>query len=587
MAICNKCGAELPEGSKFCTSCGAKNEETPQVAPAPVEEAPVYVAPEAEAPKQESVYSVPTQAAPNQKEKKPVNKKLFIIIGAAVLALIVIIVVIVLIVNTVKKNAEIKAKTITFSEEYLEVVYDGYDTLGTVSISFSDEFEEDAYKAMGYAKNTTSSKAKEKLTDLKYAIDFEISERTDLSNGDTITVKVVVLDDADSKKAIRTADVIIKEKEFTFTVDGLEKVIEYNPFDDLEVTTYGSDGNVYVDWDYIGDEGLGYYDFSCDNKYDLSVGDKFTITIDDYSVEYLLEYYGVLVTETSKSFTVDGADKYITSAKQISADLLADMKDMAEDEIYNEYDWADCTISELEYQGMYFLNLTDDDSWSDENIAVLVYTGTATPEDDDYDPFTVYMGVNCYELYEYSDGTQTSDSYVYMIYNYEYVAEDSWDNFYGFFTEKELYDDVVSEYSGEYSIEVFGNVTDYSNWVEPDEEEEGGKGSPEGDYDSIQEYFESDEGSEFVDSQEEYLLDLFGDIYSDIQFTAEDDLIIYAYTYIEEQDASMFEDLLSEAVFDSDFETWESATGISEMSINVIYYNPDGSELYNETFSNF
>ena len=580
MAFCNNCGAQLPDDSKFCTSCGAKNGEAPQVAPQPAPQA---------APKQESAYSVPNQA-PVQKEKKPVNKKLFIILGAAVAALILIIVVVVVIVNIVKTNQAIKDKTLTFKEDYFEVNFDGYDTLGTVDVYYSDEFEDKAFDALGYTSKSQrkKTKAQEALSDLKYeVIDFEISKEEELSNGDEITIKVTIAEDYDSKldvvkvnakkKDKKDADIIIKEIELKYTVEGLDKITKYNPFDDLEVETSGSDGDVWVGWTYVGDEYLSYYDFECDNEYDLSIGDEFTITIEDYAVEYLLDNYGVLVTETSKTFEVESADRYITSAKDVSDDLLTYMQELAVEEIEDEYDWADCTISDLKYMGMYFLNLTDEDSWDDENTVILVYSGTVTPEDTDYDAFTAYMGVEISDLYEYADGTQDSSSYAYMLYNSEYIHEDSWDTFYGWFTEKEVYDEAVELYSEEYSMELYGDVTDYSNYVEP--EEEG--------YETIEEYFESEEGSEFIDSQEEYLLGLYDESYSDIVFSAVDNVVTYEYTYIEEVEVGALDDLFSKEDFESDFEEWGTRTGVTEMSIQLVYYNPDGTVVYDETFSNF
>ena len=576
MAFCNNCGAQLPDDSKFCTSCGAKNGEAPQPAPQAT-------------PKQESAYSVPNQA-PVQKEKKPVNKKLFIILGAAVAALILIIVVVVVIVNIVKTNQAIKDKTLTFKEDYFEVNFDGYDTLGTVDVYYSDEFEDKAFDALGYTSKSQrkKTKAQEALSDLKYeVIDFEISKEEELSNGDEITIKVTIAEDYDSKldvvkvnakkKDKKDADIIIKEIELKYTVEGLDKITKYNPFDDLEVETSGSDGDVWVDWTYVGDEYLSYYDFECDNEYDLSIGDEFTITIEDYAVEYLLDNYGVLVTETSKTFEVESADRYITSAKDVSDDLLTYMQELAVEEIEDEYDWSDCTISDLKYMGMYFLNLTDEDSWDDENTVILVYSGTVTPEDTDYDAFTAYMGVEISDLYEYADGTQDSSSYAYMLYNSEYIHEDSWDTFYGWFTEKEVYDEAVELYSEEYSMELYGDVTDYSNYVEP--EEEG--------YETIEEYFESEEGSEFIDSQEEYLLGLYDESYSDIVFSAVDNVVTYEYTYIEEVEVGALDDLFSEEDFESDFEEWGTRTGVTEMSIQLVYYNPDGTVVYDETFSNF
>ena len=143
MSKCSNCGAELPENMKFCTTCGAKVEE--QVVAAPVQEQPVEPVQEQPA---NSVYSMPAQPVNEvAKEKKPINKKLFMIIGAAVLALIVIIVVAVVVSNIVKNKKAIEAKTIKFEEDFLEVTFEGYDTLGTAKVQINrDEFKKTAYK---------------------------------------------------------------------------------------------------------------------------------------------------------------------------------------------------------------------------------------------------------------------------------------------------------------------------------------------------------------------------------------------------------------------------------------------------------
>lgn len=510
MAFCNKCGAELPENSKFCTSCGAKAENNVAA------EAPVFETPVEEAPKATETYSMPTQTAPVQKEKKPVNKKLFIIIGAAALALILMIVVIVVISNIVKTNKEIKAKTITLNEEYFEVYFYGYETFDvSIDIEFTEEFEEDALKALGYAKNTTKKKAHRELSDLKYAIDFEYEDIDKLSNGDELTIKAYLIEDYESdekldfvtvkedKKDKKKADVIIKEIEFTVEVEGLKDVVVYNPFDDLEVTTHGTDGDVYVDWNYTGDEYIDYYDFDCDNEYDLSIGDEFTITMEDYAIEYLLESYGLLIEETSKTYKVETADRYLESAKDISDDTLSELMTDSEEEIYDEYDWSfmDFDVSELEYKGMYFLNLTDDDSWSYENSVILVYTGELSNEG--YDPFEAYFAVKFSGIFESAEGEQTVDTYGSMIYETVYM-EDSWDSYDGFATEKDLYDYVVEYYSDEYEISLNGDLTDYSNYEEPDVEEDAEEETEEGAEEETEENTEDDsEESETTEEAEE------------------------------------------------------------------------------------
>lgn len=465
MSKCKNCGADLPENGKFCTTCGTKVEAEPVVA-APVQE-----------------YAMPEQNSEVNKEKKPVNKKLFIIIGAAVLALIIIIVVAVCISNVIKKKKAIEAKTIDFKEEYLNVVFDGYDTLGTVSVTLNrEEFQKEAYTAMGYGKNSKSDRASEDYLELIYAIDIQY-EAKDASNGDEIVVKIVP-----DKKAIKKVGkdgVIFKETEFTFTVEGLKSVVKYNPFDDIEVTLKGKNGDVTFTYSYNGDYDYIYNSsFEYSQKYYLSKGDTVTLTLEQYYIDKLLEN-GVLVTQKENKYTVDKCDEYISSIDKISSDLLSTMKDRSESEIEDEYDgyFYDLELDSTEYLGMYLF-------YNDKaSHAYLVYKGTVSEDgtEDSHDPINVYMAVKHTDLLAKADGTQSSYSYPSFVYNSEYM-EDVDASVYGYLFEDALYTRIFDSYnSNEYDYEISGELDDFSKYddivgdedLEEDTEEESEEESEE------------------------------------------------------------------------------------------------------------
>ncbi len=494
MAFCNNCGAELPEGGKFCTKCGTKVETAPAAESAPVvesvvpetvenaapetvenmanqatEEPPVYEMPQGmpqpspyEMPQdmpQPSPYGVP-QAAPqtDKKEKKPVNKKLIIIIAAAALALIIIIVAAIIIANVIKTKKEIAAKTIKFTEEFLQIDYYGYDGFGEASISIDrDEFKPVAYEAMGYDEDSKSSKASDKFIDLIYGINIEVSEKTNLSNKQEITVNITADEDV-----LEDVDVILKDVELKLTVKGLEKVEEYNPFNDIEVTTSGIDGDVWASWKYVGNkEYLSTYSFDADNYSDLSVGDTFTITLDDYYVDVMLEDYGVLITETEKTYTIESADHYISTFDEISDDLLASMKEDAEAEIDDYYssDYLDVTLDSYEYYGAYVLRGIDS-SWNTyDNVVYLIYKGKVSSDDEEFDPVTVYLPVRFYYVMELADGTMEYDDYILFDSNYDRV-EDTYEYVYGYLDEEEMFNEYYNE--GKYSYDFAGNVKDFT-----------------------------------------------------------------------------------------------------------------------------
>ena len=577
MAICNKCGATLPENGKFCTTCGAKVEDAQAAAPA--------------------ANPAPAQAAPVQKEKKPVNKKLFIIIGAAVAALILVVAIIVVISSIVKTNNAIKEKTIKLNEEYFDVEFSGYEGYDVaISIEFTDDFEKDVAKAFGYSKKQASKdKAQKKIKDFKYAIDFEYEGLDEVSNGDEFKIKVSLVEDYDSKEKLeyvtdaakkkdkKEADIIVKEIELTIEVEGLAEVVKYNPFDDLEVTEYGSDGDVWVDWSYYGDYSIGYYDFDCDNDYDLSIGDTYTITVDEDTVDYMLEYYGVLLTETSKTYKVESADRYITDMDDISDDIIDEMIELSIDEIEGDAYWTECTYGEYEYLGMYFMTLKEG-KYGDENFALLVFKTTATPEDDDYDPFTIYVGCRCYDIFESADGEQSVNSWCYSYGVYTDIADDTWDEFYGFITERELYDYVIDDYEDTYDMTISEGLKDYANGAVDEEEEEE---IVVEEYETIEDYLASEEAQEEISAEIENILEEQGDTYSAMAIYADGNTITYEYTFIDEQEAGVLDGVYTEDDFETYFEELAALVEDDEISFQLLFLNPDGTVVYDETFSNF
>lgn len=509
MAFCNNCGAELPEGGKFCTKCGTKVEAVPVAAPVQEtvevtaqpqetvenvasentvnqaqEQPPMYEMPQPspygmpqgseqsvaygmpQGSEQSVPYGMPQQ--PVNKEKKPVNKKLIIIIAAAALALIIIIIVAIVIANVIKTKKEIAAKTIKFTEEFLEVEYSGYDGFGEATIYIDrNEFKPVAYEAMGYDEDSKSSKAADKFIDLIYGIAIDVSETTALTNGQEITVKIIA-----DEEEMEDVDVILKDVEIKLTVSGLKDVVKYNPFDDIEVSTSGLDGEVRVSWEYVGsNDYLSTYSFDIDNSKNLSVGDKFTISLDEYYVESMLEYDGIMITETEKTFTVESADHYLSKFEEISDSMLESMKKDAEAEIEDGYDgsYSDVTLDSYEYYGAYVMKGIDD-SWSTyDNVIYLIYKGVVSSDDDEFDPVDVYLPVRFCYIMERADGTQEYDDYVSFDSNYERV-DGTYEYVYGYLDEEDMFNEYYN--TDKYSYDFAGKVKDFSKETDKPVEEE-------------------------------------------------------------------------------------------------------------------
>ncbi len=94
MIICNSCGAQLPDDSKFCTSCGSPIDAQPQAAAAPEQpqvDIPAYQPPQQTYQPYQQPYQ-PYQPPQQQEPVKSSNKALILgIVGIATSFLLAIV----------------------------------------------------------------------------------------------------------------------------------------------------------------------------------------------------------------------------------------------------------------------------------------------------------------------------------------------------------------------------------------------------------------------------------------------------------------------------------------------------------------
>ncbi len=341
--------------------------------------------------------------APVQKQKKPVNVKLIVIISAAVFAVIAVIVAVVVFMN-------IKKRTINL-DKYITIEYDGYETIGTAYASLDEtKLLEAVMHAQGKKSvsdvydllSVGNSRYYENLYDLFDSIEVEAEPIEGLSNGDTVTVTVTYDSSLMKKNKVR-----FKKTTKTFTVEGLEEVTEVNPFDDISLTFNGTSPNGYVYYDNSSDiDEVRWATFEFDKDDALANGDTITLTVSDDSIEYAIEN-GYKFTETSKEYTVEGLEAYVTSTDELTDDVLKLLKADAEEEIEDAYYWYDddVALSDIKYQGYYLLVNKDLDTYYNINALFTVYTATLTSLDNEFETQTVYLAVELDDILLKSDGS--------------------------------------------------------------------------------------------------------------------------------------------------------------------------------------
>ena len=397
--FCPNCGRQLPDDSAFCEQCGTQIE--------PEQGANVVNESQTAPPKAPPANTGKTTEQLSQFVKK--NKK---VIGISAGVLVVIVAVMIFILTrplTVKLG------------DYITVSFSGYDTMGHASYHFDSEaFYQDyagkiAYQVINSGDLINDEVACEML--LQECVSGELSKSTELSNGEEITFQWTCDDDA----AREDFDVRLSYEDLNFVVEGLEEAETADPFADVEIVYSGigpngeasvvnnSDASYAYDLDYVVEPSSG-----------LSNGDTITISLPwaetEEGQEYYLSTYGVIFSETEKTYTVEGLGAYVSALSQINEETMEEMRSRGEDALRAEaaQDWLDgISLDSINYIGSYLLTAKDtNQNSSRNNMLYLIYQVQSSanfPEDGFQESFSYYYTVRFDDLIVMPDNTITVD----------------------------------------------------------------------------------------------------------------------------------------------------------------------------------
>ena len=199
--------------------------------------------------------------------------------------------------------------------DYMTISYDGYDTLGTATAKFNTkQFEADfgdriKFRGSDEERESLDQPSKDKSDAallIKNCIGGQLDSSTDLSNGDT----VIYTWDCDDMLAQQKFKVSMTYTDVEETVDDLQEVELFDPFDFIEVRFVGKDGEAEVELVEDDEEPMVdelYYDV--DPVDDLSVGDIVTITV-TYLMdeESFVDEFGAIPSVTEMEYEVEDLD---------------------------------------------------------------------------------------------------------------------------------------------------------------------------------------------------------------------------------------------------------------------------------------
>lgn len=303
----------------------------------------------------------------------------------------VIIIIIGVLIGNHKKNINL--------DNYIDISFNGYDTMGTAEMTFDTESLE---KDCGYQNSLFGISP----------IDFEevgtLSENSLLSNGDKVTYTWNMADNT-KEQLEKELDCHIKLKNITKTVSGLEELSSFDPFDSVNVTFDGVSGEGTVRVENINSiDGS----FIADPSEELSNGDTITIyySVNGYDPkteqeainEYFAENNGEIPSSLEKTYTVSGLPEYVKKMQDISDKENEELKAEAQDQIEsyvaeNSADNKYCIYDGAEYVGRCLLSAKDGHDTDSVNVLDMIFKvnltlkGTKTPTNTDEYSYYCYV----------------------------------------------------------------------------------------------------------------------------------------------------------------------------------------------------
>ena len=293
--------------------------------------------------------------------KSPLEKKSKLI-GIILACSLAIIILIACLVNFAPKKDPFK---------YIEVSFSGVDTLGQANVLFNES--ELITSIIGEEPSAVDSAEGMKeyfewydeYETYQLAIEINVSKEENLSNGEEITVQITVTDVAADK---------IASGEKKYTVSGLTQIEKVDVFKSIELVTEGVSGNAAAEIKLLDNSTFfKACEFDIDPKHKLSNGDKVIVTIKNSN--YLAEKYNKAPQTMSKEFAIQGLGSYVTSADQISQELIKNIADkyLASKKIDVKDDFL-FTYSEVKYYGSYlYVEKADSYAMSKNELRVYVY----------------------------------------------------------------------------------------------------------------------------------------------------------------------------------------------------------------------
>ncbi|MBQ8248144.1 MAG: hypothetical protein IJZ42_13530 [Lachnospiraceae bacterium] len=193
-------------------------------------------------------------------------------------------------------------------------------------------------------------------TDLENSISFVLSQTSDLSNGDSVTVTIICNENASIAYNVRMYE------SFTVELDGFINQAEIDLFENLHISFVGFSPNVSIELRNLSEnEFLKTVTYTTDKKEGLALGDEIVVTA-TFSQE-LADSLGYIPLSTVKTYKVDNVAYYPYSYSEYPADLVKELTTLSTEIVNNRWDDYYSVVLSV------FGSSVDRNAYLEENVA--------------------------------------------------------------------------------------------------------------------------------------------------------------------------------------------------------------------------
>ena len=218
---------------------------------------------------------------------------------------------------------------------FATIEFTGLDSKGKAVLTVNwGDFE----NAVLSEKDQESITSLNKVIELEDSIKYSVNQTERLSNGDEVILSVEW-----DKEIAKKYNLKFTATDKKITVSDLLTATEIDLFQEISIEYSGvAPSATAILRNASSDPFLKTVNYTIDNPSSLSNGDKITVTA-TYN-ETTAESSGYLVTNTKKTYTVEGIDEYITAYSMIDEDTFAKMdqqsRDVIESTLADKYSFA-------------------------------------------------------------------------------------------------------------------------------------------------------------------------------------------------------------------------------------------------------